>query len=60
MGPWNYAAMTFDEQTARHIRIVDSPSDGPEKSDSTTRPNWEAFNEGDDGEQVTEVYVANL
>jgi len=59
MGPRNYAAMTFANQTARHIKIVDSLSSDCQTTGWVTDRLWVPFG-GEDLQQVTEVYAANV
>ena len=55
MGPKNYAAMAFAPLTARYIRVVDAC----ERTDWATSYDRRPFG-GEDGEQVTELNVANI
>jgi alpha-galactosidase len=60
MGPDNYAALTFEDQTARYVRIVHALSEGTQSdgfpgSDLEFQP----FG-GEDGMQVTEIDLAHV
>jgi alpha-galactosidase len=59
MGPKNYAAMMFEEQRARYVKIVNTLSSDCQKTGWANDLTWAPF-DGEDGQQVTEVYVADV
>ncbi|MEX0653072.1 MAG: discoidin domain-containing protein [Phycisphaeraceae bacterium] len=59
IGPDNYGALTFEDQTAQYVRVVNALSEGTQKGDWPSDLTHQPFG-GEDGVQVTEVDVAHV